>query len=104
MTYGIPADVTLVNRDFDTNGYIDRIYAADLGGNIWRVDLEPAGYAAAASSVGPSTWKVTKFASLGGSGATKRKFFFPPDVVPAKNFDMVVAATGDREHPMYGAS
>ena len=41
MTYAIPADITLVNRDFDKNGKIDRLYAADIGGNIWRVDLEP---------------------------------------------------------------
>ena len=68
MTHSIPADVTLVNRDFDTNGYIDRIYAADMGGNIWRVDLEPAGYTAAASPSARSTWQVTKFASLGGTG------------------------------------
>src|SRR6185437_6186407 len=31
MTYAIPADVTLVNRDFDPAGYVDRLYAADLG-------------------------------------------------------------------------
>ncbi|MEO6437276.1 MAG: hypothetical protein ABIP55_16155, partial [Tepidisphaeraceae bacterium] len=104
MAYGIPADVTLVNRDFDTSGYIDRLYAADVGGNIWRVDLEPAGYSALASAVGPSTWQVTQFASLGGTGTTKRKFFYSPDVVATKNFDMVLAATGDREHPMYSAS
>jgi len=104
MAYGIAADITLVNRDFDTSGYIDRLYAADLGGNIWRVDLEVAGYAAPASSIGPSTWQVTKFASLGGSAATKRKFFFPPDIVATKNFDVILASTGDREHPMYSAS
>ena len=40
--------------------FIDRIYAADVGGNIWRVDLEPAGYGAAVSAVGPSTWKVLR--------------------------------------------
>ena len=104
MTFGIPSDITLVNRDFDTNGYIDRLYAADVGGNIWRVDLEPAGYAAPATSIGPSTWTVTKFASLGGAGATKRKFFYPPDIVATKNFDMIMAVTGDREHPLYSAS
>ena len=116
MTYAIPADVTLVNRDFDVNGYIDRLYAADLGGNIWRVDLEPAGYTAtgaldssgnptgAANQVGPSTWTITKFASLGGSGTTKRKFFYPPDVVATKTFDMVLDGTGDREHPLYDGS
>jgi type IV pilus assembly protein PilY1 len=105
MTYAVPADVALVNRDFDTTGYIDRLYAADLGGNIWRVDLEPAGYAAPASSVGPSTWRMTKFAAVGGSSnTTKRKFFYPPDVVATKAFDMVLAATGDREHPLYSAN
>lgn len=104
MIYSIPSDVTLVNRDFDTGGYVDRLYAADIGGNIWRVDLEAAGYAAAAGSVGPSSWQVTQFASLGGTGTTKRKFFYPPDIVATKNFDMVMAVTGDREHPLYSAS
>ena len=106
MKYAIPADITLVNRDFDLSGYIDRLYAADLGGNIWRVDLEPAGYAAAASSIGPSTWTITKFAAVGGASSdpTKRKFFYPPDLVATKTFDMVLAGTGDREHPLYSAN
>ncbi|MBU6484948.1 MAG: hypothetical protein KGR23_09140, partial [Betaproteobacteria bacterium] len=104
MAYAIPADVTLVNRDFDQAGYIDRLYAADLGGNIWRVDLEPAGYNAAASAVGPSTWQITKFAALGGSGSTPRKFFYPPDIVATKLFDMILAGTGDREHPLYSSN
>ena len=97
MTYAMPADVTLVDRDFD--GFIDRLYAADLGGNIWRVDLKiPAG----APNYGPSNWQTTLLAGLGGSGTTKRKFFFPPDVVLTKRFDAVVAVTGDREHPLVG--
>lgn len=97
MPYPIPADITTVNRDTtgetETVQYIDRLYGVDLGGNIWRVDLEPtAGYT-------PDFWKVTKFASLGGSSTTKRKFFFAPDVVLTKNFDAVMLASGDREHP-----
>jgi len=94
MTYAMPSDVTLIDRNFD--GKIDRIYAADLGGNIWRVDLEtPAGNQ-------PANWMVNKFAALGGAttDGTKRKFFYPPDVVATKNFDMVLAASGDREHPL----
>lgn len=96
MNYAIPADVTLVDRDFD--GLIDRLYTADLGGNIWRVDLQPQ-----TSSSAPSTWQVTKLAALGGTGSTgttRRKFFFPPDVVLTKKFDVVSAITGDREHPL----
>ena len=88
MKYSIPADITLVDRNYD--GLIDRLYAADLGGNLWRVDL--------ATSI--SDWQVTQIAALGGTGTTKRKFFFPPDVVVTKNFDAVVAISGDREHPL----
>jgi len=92
MTYSIPADITLVDRDFDGN--IDRLYAADTGGNIWRVDLQPTG------SGDLSTWQATQVAALGGSGATKRKFFYPPDVVLTKTYDVVLDITGDREHPL----
>jgi type IV pilus assembly protein PilY1 len=100
MTYAIPADVTLLDRispdGTPPDGYIDRLYAADAGGNIWRVDLEPGGNTA------PAFWQVTKLAALGGTGTTKRKFLFPPDVVTTKNYDAVLAGTGDREHPLYG--
>jgi type IV pilus assembly protein PilY1 len=96
MTRAIPADITLLDRNAD--GYIDRLYTADLGGNIWRVDLEPGGSSA------PSSWAVTELASLGGTGNNARKFFYPPDVSPTRNYDAVLAASGDREHPLYSAS
>jgi type IV pilus assembly protein PilY1 len=99
MIYPIPSDVTLVDRNIaDESGFIDRLYVPDLGGNVWRVDLEPAGGNTAVGNT-PSDWQVTKLASVGGTGATKRKIFFPPDVVTTKNFDAVMFATGDREHP-----
>lgn len=94
MTYAIPSDVSVLDRDRD--GYVDRLYAPDLGGNVWRVDLEPiAGDA-------PANWQVSLLASLGGSGATKRKIFYPPDIVPVNEFDAVLVGTGDREHPVAG--
>lgn len=92
MTSSIPGDITLVDRDFD--GKIDRLYAGDTGGNLWRVDLQTD------STGAIDTWKAYQLAALGGSGATKRKFFFPPDVVVTKNFDAVLAISGDREHPL----
>jgi len=99
MNYAIPADITLLDRispdGTPPDGYIDRLYAADTGGNIWRVDLEPGGNTA------PSSWQVTKLAALGGTGTTKRKFLFPPDIVTTRNYDAVMAGTGDREHPLY---
>ena len=95
MTHAIPADVTLVDRDYD--GYIDRLYTADTGGNVWRVDMQPTGTGTF------NTWRVTQIAALGGlsTDPTPRKFFYPPDVAPGKTYDAVLAITGDREHPTY---
>lgn len=97
MSYSIPADITLVDRNFD--GYIDRLYAADVGGNIWRVDLETKA-TDSPPNYDKSTWKVTQIAALGGTGSTKRKLFFPPDIVLTKKYDVLLATTGDREHPL----
>ena len=94
MKWSVAADVTLVDRDYD--GLIDRLYAADTGGNIWRVDLQPDGTGAV------STWQATLFAALGGTGTTPRKFLSAPDVVPTRTYDVVVGITGDREHPLVG--
>jgi type IV pilus assembly protein PilY1 len=101
MNYSIPADITLMDKNAD--GFIDRLYAADTGGNIWRVDLEPAGLST------PDHWRVNRLAALGcGSGPCSiptspapRKFFFPPEVISTTTYDAVIAGTGDREHPLY---
>ena len=95
MTYSVPADVTLLDTNFD--GYVDRVYATDTGGNIWRVDFEPS------AGNTPSFWQVNLLAALGGAStdATKRKFLFPPDAVVTSKYTAVMAVTGDREHPLY---
>src|SRR5258706_10496033 len=93
MTYAMPADITLLDRNRD--GLIDRAYAADAGGNIWRVDFEPT------LGNAQSNWQVTKFAALGGTGSTKRKLLFPPDDVSTKTFDAVLTGTDDREQPLF---
>lgn len=102
MQYSIPADITLMDRDSD--GYIDRLYAADTGGNVWRVDLEPT-----TAHTAPAYWNVFKLAALGcwggpcsiPSATTQRKFFYPPEVITTSAYDAVIAGTGDREHPLY---
>ena len=101
MTYSIPADITLVDRDSD--GYIDRLYTGDMGGNIWRVDLQPGG------NDTPDYWQVNKLAALGcysgtcSAGSTPRKFFYPPEIIfssLAYSYDAIIAGSGDREHPL----
>ncbi len=75
ISYAIPGKVRVI--DMDRNGSVDRLYFADTGGNVWRVDLN-------ADSSAPydlSKAKLTRLAALAGSSAAeKRKFFVEPDV------------------------
>lgn len=107
MQYSIPGDIALLDRDND--GYVERLYAADLGGNVWRIDLEPT------AGTAPTNWQAIKLAALGcSSGAcasgVPRKFFFQPNVVPigvagaTDSYDAVMVGSGDREHPLYSTS
>jgi type IV pilus assembly protein PilY1 len=99
MTYAIPADLAVLDRDSD--GYADRLYVGDTGGNVWRVDL---------NDPSPANWTVNKFASVGfaqfGSVGARRKFLYAPDVVYGRDangaFDAVLIGSGDREHPFNG--
>ena len=92
----IAADVTLVDSDYDL--LVDRAYAVDLGGQVYRVDFEtPAGNAAA-------NWTVYKVADLSGGTITGRKFFFAPDVVLAGSFIELGFGSGDREKPLLSAT
>lgn len=71
--HGITGGIALLDSDYD--GYTDRLYAADVGGDIWRVDMPsdtPIG--------GDEPWSVFKLAALGGDGASDRRFFYEPEV------------------------
>jgi type IV pilus assembly protein PilY1 len=91
MDFSIAADLLPIDRTFD--GYVDRVYAADVGGNVWRLDIGDAAKA---------DWKVWKIASVGArpDTVTTRKFLFGMDVVLGASFDAVVIGSGDREHPL----
>ena len=102
LTHAIPSDLAFVDRD--GNGYIDKLYFGDMGGNIWRADV---------SAAATADWTVTKLAALGCGVAgdpspcpAPRKFFFPPSVLTVRaagaldSFDAISIASGDREHPL----
>ena len=102
----------------DTNGdkLLDRIYAADTGGVVWRIDLAGL-FDHDANSVTPdilvnnepSVWSAEKLLSVGRhvagfvTIADDRRFFNRPDVVQSRDqigpFDGVLIGTGDREDP-----
>ncbi|MCJ8320655.1 MAG: rRNA (guanine-N1)-methyltransferase [Colwellia sp.] len=73
-TDSIPSKIGIL--DSDSDGYVDRLYAGDTGGNVWRVDMPGADIA---------DWTVFQLASLGGddSNTNDRRFFSQPTIVRA---------------------
>jgi len=92
----VPASVALMDSDFD--GFTDRAYAADMGANVYRIDFETSNGASA-----PSSWAITKFATLNDS-AGSRKFFFAPDIVQTRLFTAILIGSGNRERPLLMAT
>lgn len=66
--HSIAANITTLDSDYD--GYIDRIYAADTGGDVWRIDMP---------GTNTSDFSHFKLAELGSNKATEdRRFFYKP--------------------------
>ncbi|MEY3218763.1 MAG: hypothetical protein RIT27_120 [Pseudomonadota bacterium] len=100
MNYSFPSDLTIM--DTDSDGYTDRIYVGDTGGQLWRIDIPDAGAGAAVGG---------RLAIVGNSttDANKRRFFYPPDVAQlssakyspyAPDFDLVIIGSGHRPNPL----
>jgi len=91
--------------DINADGLIDHIYFADLGGQVFRVDVDN-GNASASTLVK----RVRKIASLaGGTVATQRRFYEPPTVAlfadpNGKYFAGVGLGSGYRSHPLSEAT
>ncbi len=96
----------------DDNADITYAYAADTGGNVYRISGLTAN--APIGSTPPGDWTLTKIASLGcdtvsGGCDANRKFLFGPDVVRDQGVQdrlVILVGSGDREKPLldYGAA
>ncbi|GAA5217007.1 pilus assembly protein [Corallincola platygyrae] len=79
ITDSIPAEVAVMDSDYD--GFADRIYAPDTGGNLWRIDI-PTDSLSDASAF--------KLATLGGDiSASDRRFFVKPVVARSLNSKVI---------------
>ena len=107
--------------DSDGNGLVDRLYAGDTGGNVWRIDMPSAN-----PKDTKEPWTVFKLASLGGTtNDTDRRFFNEPSIVRTfitetletvvtdasgnskkviskqeKPYDAILIGSGDRTNPL----
>jgi type IV pilus assembly protein PilY1 len=103
-TRGVTADVFVIKDD--ATGMAKWAYAADLGGNIYRISGVDANTEFADTA--PASWTMTKIASLGCATAStgcpaNRKLMMGIDVVQHLDGSYVIlVGSGDREKPLTG--
>ncbi len=98
MDYSIPARV--VPLDISADGYVDRLYVADMGGQIFRFDIDNKSGGSLGSAITGG-----RIADLAGPAEIDaRRFYYPPDVAlvdaPEGKYHGVVISSGYRAHPL----
>jgi type IV pilus assembly protein PilY1 len=99
MKYSMPARVKPL--DMNGDGNIDRLYAVDMGGQIFRFDIDET-----TTSFNPALITGGLFADLAedGSAANARRFYYPPDVALVADkgkaaYLGIAISSGYRAHP-----
>ena len=98
MNYSFPSTVRVI--DENDNGFVDKVYVGDLGGQMWRFGefTDGSGNPLAFPNCNEdiSTWTAQVFFKT--DSGNSRKFFYPPSVTLEKGYDMIFMGTGDREN------
>ncbi len=95
MKYSVPARVSVIDREGD--GFADHLYVVDMGGQIFRLDVNNSG------TGDPITGGL--LADFGGeSEQDNRRFFYGPDVseisLAEEHYYAVAVGSGYRAHPL----
>jgi len=98
MDYSIPARIKPL--DMSGDGYIDRLYAADMGGQIFRFDIDNDNGSLLSGSV--TGGRVADLSDTGTANA--RRLYYPPDVALVANegkapYLAMAITSGYRAHP-----
>ena len=101
MLHSIPADIRIF--DLTGDGFADRMYAADMGGRVWRFDIHNGQDRTSLVTGGV-------FASLGNAhlgahpNSSTRRFYSAPDVAflsdGGKTWLNIAIGSGYRGHPL----
>ncbi|HET7609072.1 MAG TPA: PilC/PilY family type IV pilus protein, partial [Gammaproteobacteria bacterium] len=106
MDYAIPSDVRVI--DIDGNGYADRMYVGDMGGQVWRFDITNGNNATnlVAGGVIAQLGAAPNWSSA--TLANTRRFYYAPDVafISARGYDFIHIGigSGTRGHPLSTAA
>ena len=99
MTHSI-VDVSGIDHDGD--GIVNRIYAGDLGGNIFALkDDEILSFCGGtySKSIVDGTWAAQKLFSASAADGVQRKILYAPDAVGETFGEYIFFGTGDRTDP-----
>jgi type IV pilus assembly protein PilY1 len=95
MRYSLPATATAV--DSNSDGYVDKVYIGDLGGQVWVFDLSFN----AITKKSNSLWSGKRLFKAPGSLSEKHNIYYQVSVAFDKNeIPWVFFGTGDRENPI----
>lgn len=101
MDYSIPSDVRVI--DLDGNGFADRMYVGDMGGQVWRFDIAN-GETATNLVTGGVIAQLGAAPNAAPDLAETRRFYSAPDVaiVNSRGYDFlhVGIGSGSRGNPL----
>jgi len=94
MKWSVPGSISVVDKDFD--GLADFLYFGDLGGQLFRIDIDQSG---------GKSMTVNRLADLGGATASNNRRFYDAPAVAyivenGKKKLFVIAGSGYRSHPL----
>lgn len=106
MNYAIPSDIRVL--DINGNGFADSLFVGDLGGQVWRFDInlyrETEGEGGTGNLINGD---VKPMATLGlphSDISNNRRFFYEPDVAlisdDGQRYLSVSIGSGWRSHPL----
>lgn len=108
LVYSFPSDVTVLDTDFD--GYVDRLYAGDTGGQMWRFcNYQSSGDLRPLATPLINNWQGKRMFTAGvnlstnqdiANGGGKKIFYRPSVTYESNNVIALYFGTGDREHPL----
>ncbi len=102
MRFSIASDLTVI--DSNQNGMADRIYVGDLGGQLWRIDIDDDNSLTTGAPVA-----ARLLASLGNdSNINFQPFFAAPSVsletINSENVAFIGIGSGNRDQPLQNIS
>lgn len=92
MNYAIPSDITAINSDNDT--LADRMYFGDLGGQVWRIDMDNVDK--------DNQFEINLIADTSDGGF--QPFFYAPSVafhdLSSSSYMTIAMGSGNRDYPL----